>query len=72
MDLSLNLQSVISQRLVPMKGGKGRVPAVEVMINSPLIADLIMEGNIPSIKELMAKSTEAGTRSRIPCVRRRT
>ena len=60
MDLSLNLQSVISQRLVPMKGGKGRVPAVEVMINSPLIADLIMEGNIPSIKELMAKSTEAG------------
>lgn len=60
MDLSLNLQAVISQRLIPMKGGAGRVPAVEVMINSPLIADLIMEGNIPGIKELMAKSTEAG------------
>jgi twitching motility protein PilU len=60
MDLSLNLKAVISQRLIPVKSGKGRVPAVEVMINSPLIADLIMEGNIPGIKELMAKSTEAG------------
>jgi twitching motility protein PilU len=60
MDLSLNLKAVVSQRLIPMKGGKGRVPAVEVMINSPLIADLIMEGKIPEIKELMAKSTEAG------------
>ncbi len=60
MDLSLNLKAVISQRLIPVKTGKGRVPAVEVMINSPLIADLIMEGNIPGIKELMAKSTEAG------------
>jgi twitching motility protein PilU len=60
MDLSLNLKAVVSQRLIPMKSGKGRVPAVEVMINSPLIADLIMEGNIPGIKELMGKSTEAG------------
>jgi twitching motility protein PilU len=60
MDLSLNLKAVISQRLIPMKGGKGRVPAVEVMINSPLIADLIMKGEIPGIKELMAKSGEAG------------
>jgi len=60
MDLSLNLKGIISQRLIPMKGGKGRVPAVEVMINSPLIADLIMEGKVPEIKELMAKSGEAG------------
>ncbi len=60
MDLALNLKAVVSQRLIPMKGGKGRVPAVEVMINSPLIQDLIMEGNIPGIKEIMAKSTEAG------------
>lgn len=60
MDLSLNLKAVISQRLIPMKGGKGRVPAVEVMINSPLIADLVMKGDIPGIKELMAKSGEAG------------
>jgi twitching motility protein PilU len=60
MDLSLNLKSVISQRLIPIKTGKGRVPAVEVMINSPLIADLILKGEVHGIKELMAKSTEAG------------
>jgi twitching motility protein PilU len=60
MDLSLNLKAIVSQRLIPMKGGKGRVPAVEVMINSPLIADQIMEGNVPGIKEVMAKSGEAG------------
>ncbi len=60
MDLSLNLKAIISQRLIPMKGGKGRVPAVEVMINSPFIADLIMKGDIPGIKEIMSKSGEAG------------
>ena len=60
MDLSLNLKAVISQRLIPLKEGKGRIPAVEVMINSPLIADLILEGEISGIKELMAKSTESG------------
>ena len=60
MDLSLNLNAIISQRLIPMKGGKGRVPAVEVLINSPLISDLIMKGDIPGIKEIMAKSGEAG------------
>jgi len=60
MDLSLNLKAVISQRLIVKKDGKGRVPAVEVMINSPLIADLIMKGDIPGIKEIMKKSGEAG------------
>ena len=60
MDLSLNLKSIISQRLIVKKDGKGRVPAVEVMINSPLIADLILKGDIPGIKEIMAKSGEAG------------
>lgn len=60
MDLSLNLKAVISQRLIPRKAGKGRVPAVEVMINSPLIADLVLDGDIHGIKEIMAKSTEAG------------
>jgi len=60
MDLSLNLKAVISQRLIPMKTGKGRVPAVEIMVNSPLIADLILKGEVHGIKELMAKSTEAG------------
>ncbi|MDH5648920.1 MAG: PilT/PilU family type 4a pilus ATPase [Gammaproteobacteria bacterium] len=60
MDLSLNLKAVISQRLIPLKVGKGRVPAVEVMLNTPLIADLILEGNIHELKELMSKSGEAG------------
>ena len=60
MDLSLNLKAIISQRLIVKKDGKGRVPAVEVMINSPLIADLILKGDIPGIKEIMAKSGEAG------------
>jgi len=60
MDLALNLKGIVSQRLIPMRAGKGRVPAVEVMINSPLIADLIMKGDVPGIKELMAKSPEAG------------
>jgi twitching motility protein PilU len=60
MDLGLNLKAIISQRLIPNKDGKGRVPAVEVMINSPLVADLIMKGDIPGIKEIMKKSTEAG------------
>jgi twitching motility protein PilU len=60
MDLGLNLKAIISQRLIPKKDGKGRVPAVEVMINSPLIADLIMKGDVPGIKDIMKKSTEAG------------
>ncbi|MBI3900394.1 MAG: PilT/PilU family type 4a pilus ATPase [Gammaproteobacteria bacterium] len=60
MDLALNLKGIVSQRLIPMKTGKGRVPAVEVMINTPLISDMIMEGNIPGLKDLMAKSAEAG------------
>ncbi len=60
MDLSLNLKSVISQRLIPLKGGEGRVPAVEVMLNTPLMADLIFKGNVHEMKELMAKSNEYG------------
>jgi len=60
MDLALNLKAIVSQRLIPMKTGKGRVPAVEVLIDTPLISDMIMEGNIPGLKDLMAKSTEAG------------
>jgi twitching motility protein PilU len=60
MDLSLNLKAVISQRLIPHKSGQGRVAAVEVMINSPLVSDLILKGEIHGIKELMAKSNEAG------------
>jgi twitching motility protein PilU len=60
MDLSLNLKGVISQRLIPRKGAKGRVAAVEVLLNSPLIADLIFKGDVHEIKEIMAKSNELG------------
>lgn len=60
MDLSLNLRALVSQRLLPVKGRKGRVPAVEVMLNSPLIADLIFKGDVPGIKEIMKRSRELG------------
>lgn len=60
MDLSLNLRAMISQRLLPLKDRKGRVPAVEVMLNSPLISDLIFKGNVPEIKEIMKRSRELG------------
>jgi twitching motility protein PilU len=59
MDLSLNLKAVISQRLLPKIGG-GRVVAIEIMINSPLIKDLIFKGKVHEIKEIMQKSKEAG------------
>jgi twitching motility protein PilU len=60
MDLSLNLKAVISQRLLPLKEGKGRAAAVEVLLNSPLISDLIFKGEIHEIKEIMKKSKELG------------
>ena len=60
MDLSLNLRAVVSQRLVPRLAGRGRIAAVEVLINTPLAADLIFKGQIPDIKELMKRSREAG------------
>ncbi|MDH4322966.1 MAG: PilT/PilU family type 4a pilus ATPase, partial [Betaproteobacteria bacterium] len=60
MDLSLNLKAVISQRLIPVKEGRGRAAAVEVMLNSPLISDLIFKGEVHEIKEIMKKSKELG------------
>ena len=60
MDLSLNLKGVISQRLIPLKEGKGRAAAVEVLLNSPLISDLIFKGEVHEIKEVMKKSRELG------------
>lgn len=60
MDLSLNLRAMISQRLLPIKDRKGRVPAVEIMINSPLISDLIFRGEVSEIKEVMKRSRELG------------
>ena len=60
MDLSLNLRSFVSQRLIVKRDGKGRVPAVEVLLNSPLIADMIFKGEVTEIKEIMKKSNELG------------
>ncbi|MCX7197728.1 MAG: PilT/PilU family type 4a pilus ATPase [Proteobacteria bacterium] len=60
MDLSLNLKGIISQRLVPKREGKGRTAAVEVLLNSPLVADLVFKGEVLEIKEVMKKSREMG------------
>jgi twitching motility protein PilU len=60
MDLSLNLKSLISQRLIPMASGDGRMAAIEIMINSPLMSDLIFKGQVHEMKELIAKSNELG------------
>ncbi|WP_296946068.1 PilT/PilU family type 4a pilus ATPase [uncultured Massilia sp.] len=60
MDLSLNLKGLISQRLVPKKEAKGRVVAIEIMLNSPLVSDLIFKGEVHEIKEIMKKSRELG------------
>jgi twitching motility protein PilU len=60
MDLSLNLKAVVSQRLIPLREGKGRAAAVEVLLNSPLISDLIFKGEVHGIKEIMKKSRELG------------
>src|SRR6476620_7436565 len=60
MDLSLNLKSLVSQRLLPKQDGKGRVAAVEIMLNSPLVADMIFKGEVSEIKEIMKKSRNLG------------
>ena len=60
MDLSLNLKAIVSQRLLPREEGKGRIAAVEVMINTPLIADLIFKGEVAEMKDLMKRSRELG------------
>ncbi|OIR18438.1 twitching mobility protein [mine drainage metagenome] len=60
MDLSLNIKALISQRLIPKRDGKGRAAAFEILLNSPLIADLIFKGNVHEIKEVMSKSRELG------------
>ncbi|OHR42331.1 PilT/PilU family type 4a pilus ATPase [Neisseria sicca] len=59
-DLSLNLQAFISQRLIPREGDKGRVAAVEILLNSPIISEMIQKGEIHGIKEMMKKSTAMG------------
>ena len=60
LDLSLNLRAIISQRLVPRTDNKGRIPAVEILLNSPLISDLIMKGSLDELKEIMGRSRDLG------------
>ena len=59
-DLSLSLRGLISQRLIPRQTGKGRVAAIEIMLNSPLIADLITKGEVAEMKEVMKRSRDTG------------
>jgi twitching motility protein PilU len=60
MDLSLNLRAMVSQRLVPREDGAGRIAAVEILLNTPLVSDLIFKGEVSAIKELMKRSREHG------------
>lgn len=60
MDLSLNLKSMVAQQLLPRKDGAGRTPVVEVLLNTPLVAEYIRKGEVHLIKDLMSKSTELG------------
>jgi twitching motility protein PilU len=60
MDLSLNLKGIISQRLLPREEGKGRIAAVEIMLNTPLVSDMIFKGEVGELKELMKRSRELG------------
>ncbi len=60
MDLSLNLRAFVSQRLIPKEDGKGRTAAIEIMLNTPLVSDLIFKGEVSEIKEIMKKSRNLG------------
>ena len=60
LDLSLNLRAIVAQQLIPRPDGKGRVPAVEILINSPLVQDLIRKGEVHKLKDVMKRSTEEG------------
>jgi twitching motility protein PilU len=60
MDLSLNIRAFVAQRLIPRRDARGRVPAVEIMLNSPLVSDMIFKGDVSGIKDLMKRSRELG------------
>lgn len=60
LDLSLNLRAIIAQRLIPTMDGKGRVAAFEILLNTPLIAELVAKGKAAEIKDVMKRSTELG------------
>ncbi len=59
-DLSLNLKAIVAQQLIPTKDGEGRAAVIEILLNSPLVSDMIARGEIGAIKEVMAKSKEQG------------
>jgi len=63
MDLSLNIRALVSQRLIPRESGAGRIAAMEIMLNSPLIQDLIFKGKVQEIKEVMSRSTRLGMKT---------
>lgn len=63
MDLSLNMRAMIAQQLVPLADGSGRRAAIEILINTPLVGDLIRKGEVHKLKELMTRSTEQGMRT---------
>ena len=63
MDLSLNIRALISQRLIPRESGAGRIASMEIMLNSPLIQDLIFKGEVAKIKEVMSRSTRLGMKT---------
>ncbi|HEY6825274.1 MAG TPA: PilT/PilU family type 4a pilus ATPase [Gemmatimonadaceae bacterium] len=63
MDLSANLRAIVSQRLVRMQDGDGRKAAIEILINTPTIADKIFKGDFHEIKAIMAKGRELGMRT---------
>jgi twitching motility protein PilU len=60
LDMSLNLKAVVAQRLIPKKDGRGRTVAVEVLLNTPLIGDLIEKGKVSEVKDVMKRSRELG------------
>jgi len=68
MDLSLNIRGLISQRLIPREGGKGRIAATEIMLHSPLIQDLIFKGEVHKIKEVMSRSNRLGMQTFDQCL----
>jgi twitching motility protein PilU len=63
MDLSLNIRALVSQRLVPREAGAGRIAAMEIMLNSPLIQDLIFKGKVQEIKDVMSRSNRVGMKT---------
>src|SRR6202163_1010769 len=63
MDMSLNIRALISQRLIPREAGTGRIAAMEIMLNSPLIQDLIFRGEVAKIKAVMSRSTRVGMKT---------